>query len=60
MAQKITTFLWFDTNCEEAINCYVKVFNEAPHSRKNSKVNSFSAMRRASRRPVLPRWKARC
>jgi predicted 3-demethylubiquinone-9 3-methyltransferase (glyoxalase superfamily) len=29
--QKITTFLWFDTNAEEAVNFYVSVF-------KNSKV----------------------
>ena len=30
-AQKITTFLWFDTEAEEAVNFYVSVF-------KNSKV----------------------
>ncbi len=41
MAQKITTFLWFDKQAEEAMNYYVKVFNEAPHSRKNSRVNSI-------------------
>ena len=39
MAQKITPFLWFDKQAEEAIRYYVDVFNEAPHSRKNSKVN---------------------
>ena len=39
MAQKITPCLWFDKQAEEAITYYVKVFNEAPHSRKNSKVN---------------------
>jgi predicted 3-demethylubiquinone-9 3-methyltransferase (glyoxalase superfamily) len=39
MAQKITTFLWFDRDCEEAMNYYVKVFNEAPYSRRNSRVN---------------------
>lgn len=39
MAQKITPFLWFDQQAEEAIRYYVDVFNEAPHSRKNSKVN---------------------
>ena len=39
MAQKITPCLWFEKDCEEAMNYYVKVFNEAPHSRKNSKVN---------------------
>jgi len=39
MAQKITPCLWFDMNCEEAMNYYVKVFNEAPYSRKTSRVN---------------------
>lgn len=39
MDQKITTFLWFDKNCEEAVNYYVEVFNGAPHSEKDSKVN---------------------
>ena len=39
MAQKITPFLWFDTSAEEAINYYVKVFNEAPYSQKNCRVN---------------------
>jgi predicted 3-demethylubiquinone-9 3-methyltransferase (glyoxalase superfamily) len=39
MAQKITPCLWFEKDCEEAMNYYVKVFNEAPHSRKKSKIN---------------------
>jgi len=33
--QKITPFLWFDNNCEEAMNFYVSVF-------KNSKVVSVT------------------
>ena len=33
--QKITPFLWFDNNAEEAVNFYVSVF-------KNSKVLSMS------------------
>jgi predicted 3-demethylubiquinone-9 3-methyltransferase (glyoxalase superfamily) len=33
--QKITTFLWFDDNAEEAINLYVSVF-------KNSKILNMS------------------
>ncbi len=37
--QKIISFLWFDTNCEEAVNYYVKVFNEAPGRSYKSKVN---------------------
>ena len=39
MTQKITTFLWFDKNCEEAVKYYVDVFNGSPYSTKNSKVN---------------------
>ena len=27
--QKITTFLWFDNNAEEAMNFYVSVFKNA-------------------------------
>lgn len=36
--QKITPFLWFDRNAEEAMNLYVETFNKAPHSTGNSKV----------------------
>ncbi len=35
MKQKITTFLWFDNNAEEAINFYTSIF-------KNSKILSIS------------------
>ena len=34
MNQKITPFLWFDMNCEEAVNYYVDTFNNAPHGNK--------------------------
>lgn len=37
--QKITTFLWFDKNAEEAMNYYLDVFNNAPHKDKDSKIN---------------------
>lgn len=36
--QKIIPCLWFDKNCEEAINFYISVFNKAPGSTKNSKI----------------------
>ena len=36
--QKITPFLWFDRNCEEAINFYVSVFNGNPAKKKESKI----------------------
>jgi predicted 3-demethylubiquinone-9 3-methyltransferase (glyoxalase superfamily) len=35
--QKLTPFLWFDGNAEDAINFYTSIFN-------NSKINSFSRM----------------
>jgi predicted 3-demethylubiquinone-9 3-methyltransferase (glyoxalase superfamily) len=35
VAQKITTFLWFDTNAEEAVNFYESVF-------KNSRIINIS------------------
>jgi predicted 3-demethylubiquinone-9 3-methyltransferase (glyoxalase superfamily) len=37
--QKITTFLWFDKQAEEAMNYYVEVFNGAPHKSAESKIN---------------------
>lgn len=39
--QKITPFLWFDSNCEEAVNYYVDVFNNAPSKRQESKIISI-------------------
>jgi predicted 3-demethylubiquinone-9 3-methyltransferase (glyoxalase superfamily) len=38
--QKIVPSLWFEKDCEEAINFYVGVFNGAPRSTSNSKVLS--------------------
>jgi predicted 3-demethylubiquinone-9 3-methyltransferase (glyoxalase superfamily) len=39
--QKIVPSLWFDMNCEEAVNFYIDTFNAAPHSNKNSKIVSI-------------------
>ncbi|HYE22497.1 MAG TPA: VOC family protein [Verrucomicrobiae bacterium] len=36
--QKITTFLWFDRQAEEAVNYYVSVFNGNPRKTSDSKV----------------------
>lgn len=41
LMQKITPFLWFDTNCEEAMNFYVSVFLGAPSKKGESKVVSI-------------------
>lgn len=38
--QKIIPFLWFNKNCEEAVNYYIDVFNRAPYSNLSSKINS--------------------
>lgn len=42
MAQKITPFLWFDNDSEEAMNFYVNIFNSAPYSKKDSKIVSIA------------------
>lgn len=39
--QKITPFLWFDKDTEEAINFYVSVFNGNPNKKLESKVISI-------------------
>ena len=36
--QKITPFLWFDKNAEEAMNFYVETFNNAPYKSTESKI----------------------
>lgn len=36
--QKITPFLWYDKQAEEAMNYYVKVFNGNPNKKQESKV----------------------
>jgi len=41
--QKITPFLWFDNNAEEAINFYVSIF-------KNSKLLSMNRYGEAAKR----------
>jgi len=34
--QKITTFLWFDNNAEEAVHFYVSVFKNSKLSKERS------------------------
>ena len=46
--QKITPFLWFDTQAEEAAKYYVSIF-------KNSKLGKIAAMARRERRPTSAR-----
>jgi predicted 3-demethylubiquinone-9 3-methyltransferase (glyoxalase superfamily) len=42
MEQKITPFLWFDTEAEEAANFYVSLFNGNPGRKTESKLGSIS------------------
>jgi predicted 3-demethylubiquinone-9 3-methyltransferase (glyoxalase superfamily) len=39
--QKIIPSLWFDDNCEEAMNYYVSVFNSSPNKKSESKIVSI-------------------
>ena len=38
--QKITPFLWFDKEAEEAMNFYVSIFNSSPTKKTESKIVS--------------------
>lgn len=38
--QKITPFLWFDRNCEEAVNFYVDTFNNNPKKKAGSQITT--------------------
>jgi predicted 3-demethylubiquinone-9 3-methyltransferase (glyoxalase superfamily) len=40
--EKITPFLWFDHEAEEAANFYVSVFNGNPDRKKESKIGTVS------------------
>lgn len=40
-APKIVPCLWFDQNCEEAVNFYVDVFNGSPNERAESRIVSM-------------------
>lgn len=39
--QKIVPSLWFDMNCEEAVNYYISTFNGAPTKTADSKIISM-------------------
>ncbi len=40
--QKITPFLWFNTDCEEAVNFYVDIFERNPLKKQSSKIESIT------------------
>ena len=49
--QKITPCLWFDKNCEEAVNYYVATFNGGPRKRAESKVLSIQRYEKGMQAP---------
>lgn len=50
--QKIVPSLWFDKECEEAINFYVEVFNGAPNKKAESKIVSLHYYPEAGEGPM--------
>lgn len=51
--QKLTPSLWFEDNCEEAINFYVDVFNGNPNKKKESKVISIARYEKGMQTPGI-------
>lgn len=51
--QKITPCLWFDKNCEEAINFYVSTFAGSPNKTADSKIISIQ---RYPEEIMIPEW----
>jgi len=51
---KITPFLWFDNQAEEAMNFYVSVFNEAPRKNEKSEIVSITRYEKGMNTPGMP------
>lgn len=48
---KIVPSLWFDTQCEEAMNYYVDTFNGAPNKKEASKIVSITLYEKGMEAP---------
>lgn len=48
---KIVPCLWFDTQCEEAMNYYVDTFNEAPYKKEESRIISITRYEKGMEAP---------
>lgn len=48
---KIVPCLWFDMQCEEAMNYYVATFNSAPHKKEESKIVSITRYEKGMETP---------
>ncbi len=51
--QKITPCLWFDKNCEEAINHYVDTFKGSPQKNGESKIISIARYEKGMQTPGI-------
>lgn len=54
MKQKITPSLWFDKNCEEAINFYISVFSASPNKKEASGIISIKRYEAGMKTPGMP------
>lgn len=48
---KIVPCLWFDTQCEEAMNYYVDTFNRAPYKKQESRIVSINRYEKGMEAP---------
>lgn len=51
--QKIVPSLWFDNNCEEAVNYYISVFNGSPSKTADSKIISLQRYEEGMQTPGI-------
>ncbi len=51
--QKIVPSLWFDNNCEEAVNHYISVFNGSPNKSADSKIISIKRYEKGMNTPGI-------
>lgn len=52
--QKITPFLWFDKNAEEAMKFYIDVFSGSPYKKGDSKIISIARYEKGMEVPGMP------
>jgi len=57
--QKITPCLWFNKNCEEAINFYISVFSGSPYKKEDSKIISIQRYEEGMETPGIAEMKAK-
>ena len=48
---KIVPSLWFDTQCEEAMNYYVDTFNDSPYKKEESRIVSITRYEKGMEAP---------